>query len=248
VAQERRALDPLLPARLFRSGEFVRGVALAFLVALGMFAATFLLPLYFQLVRGADASQSGVLVVPFLGANVVASYFAGAMARRLGRTRGILLAGVGACAIGFALLGVASSTTSDLLAVGSSMLLGAGVGGVMPVVTVVVQNAIERRDIGTGTGALLFLRSMGGAFGSTLAGVLLTGRFNAALADTGRRIDLGALRAGSDALAALGSLRARAVEALVSGFHLAFWVCCGLLLAAIAITASMRDLPLSGRR
>ena len=251
VAQERRAADPLLPPRLFRIGEFDRGVAIAFLAALGMFAATFLLPLYFQLVHGVDAGSSGALVVPFLAANVVASYFAGASARRLGRTRTILTTGLGACAAGFVLLGFVSSGVSEIATVLASALVGAGVGAVMPVVTVVVQNAIELRDIGAGTGALLFLRAMGGAFGSTLAGVLLIGRFDAGIAalHPPLHVDLGALRGGGAALAGLGAVRhAAALGALVAGFQLAFWACAILSAVGVGVAATMRDLPLQSVR
>jgi EmrB/QacA subfamily drug resistance transporter len=73
IWQERRFPDALLPPRLFANSVFVRGVAIAFCGALGLFGATFLLPLYFQLVNGADAAMSGALLAPFLGANCVAS-------------------------------------------------------------------------------------------------------------------------------------------------------------------------------
>jgi EmrB/QacA subfamily drug resistance transporter len=251
VAQERRAPDPLLPPRLFRIGEFVRGVAIAFLAALGLFAATFLLPLYYQLVRGADAGSSGALVVPFLAANVVASYLAGASARRIGRTRVILATGLAACAVGFGLLGLTSAGAPEIATVLCSAVVGAGVGAVMPVVTVVVQNAIERRDIGSGTGALLFLRSMGGAFGSTLAGVLLIGRFDAGIQalHPPLHIDLGALRGGGAALAGLtAAAHAAAVAALSSGFRIAFWTCAALSAVGVAVAATMRDVPLQSVR
>ena len=107
---ERRVQDPLLPPRLFANGVVVRGVVIGFFASLAMFSATFMLPLLFQLVRGADASRSGLLVVPFLGSVVVGAYVAGRLARRSGRVKPILLAGLGGCFFGFLLLSTAGAT------------------------------------------------------------------------------------------------------------------------------------------
>ena len=149
------------------------------------------------------------------------------------------------------LLGLLSAGVPEIATVLASALVGAGVGAVMPVVTVVVQNAIELRDIGAGTGALLFLRAMGGAFGSTLAGVLLVGRFDAGIAalHPPLHLDLGALRGGGAALAGLDAVRhAAALSALVAGFQLAFWACAILSAVGVGVAATMRDLPLQSVR
>jgi hypothetical protein len=119
----------------------------------------------------------------------------------------------------------------------------------MPTCLVIVQNAAERRDVGAATGALLFLRSMGGAFGAAIAGAALTTRFNAALEGMGihRHIDFGALRGpegGGGGGALDPSLLGTAREALVSGFALSFWLCAGLAALALLIAFAMRDLPL----
>jgi hypothetical protein len=105
---------------------------------------------------------------------------------------------------------------------------------------------VERRDVGAGTGALLFLRSMGAAFGSTLVGAMLTIRFNHGLAAQGvtQRIDLGALR-GSGGLQQLdAATRAVARLALANGFHWAFASCAAMCLVAVIACSVMRDLPL----
>ena len=122
-----------------------------------------------------------------------------------------------------------------------SGVLGTGTGVTMPTVLMQVQNAAERRDVGAATGSLLFLRSMGGAFGSTVAGSLLTMRFNAGLQAAGLpAADLGALRGG----AAAGANVVQARAALGAGFQLAFAACLVLLLVAIVIAAGMRDMQL----
>jgi len=241
VWQERRAADPILPPRLFANRTFFCGVLIAFFTSLGLFGATFLLPLFFQLVLGFDAESSGLLVMPFLTSSVVGAYAGGQVARRLGRTKGIVLAGLICCVIG--LLGLMWQSTSATLWVvlPMSAVLGLGIGVTMPSVLMQVQNAAERRDVGAATGSLLFLRSMGGAFGSTIVGSLLASRFNEGLAAAGLPpIDLGSLRGGGGAAAHLMQARA----ALAGGFSLAFGVCLALLMVAVVVASVMKDLQL----
>lgn len=237
--QETRAIDPVLPPRLFANRTFLCGVLIAFFTSLGLFGATFLLPLLFQLVLGFDAEDSGLLVMPFLAASVAGAYAGGQLARRIGRTKGLVLAGLLTTSAGFA--GLALQTGQLWLVLVASALLGLGTGMTMPSVLMQVQNAAERRDVGAATGSLLFLRSMGGAFGSTIVGSVLVATFNSGLASAGLpATDLGALRGGAPTAAGLVQARA----ALSDGFQLAFAVCFFLMLIAVAIAAVMRDLPL----
>ncbi len=241
IWQERRAADPILPPRLFANRTFFFGVLIAFFTSLGLFGATFLLPLYFQLVMGFDAATSGLLVVPFLASSVVGAFIGGQIARRIGRTKGLVVAGLVACALGFLGLTLQAAGGSLYLVLPFSALIGIGIGVTMPSILMQVQNAAERRDVGAATGSLLFLRSMGGAFGSTIVGSLLASRFNAGLAAAGLpAIDLGSLRGG----ATTGTALTEARVALASGFTLAFGVCLALLLIAILIGGLMKDLQL----
>jgi EmrB/QacA subfamily drug resistance transporter len=170
VWQERRARDPLLPPRLFTNDTFLRGVAVAFFASLALFVGTFLLPLDFQLLYGYDAESSGLLIMPFLVASTAGAYVSGGLTRRLGKTKMIILLGLGGAAVGFLLLATSGADTSPVLIMSESIILGIGIGMCMPTAIVVVQNTVEKRDVGSATGALLLLRSMGGAFGSTIAG------------------------------------------------------------------------------
>ncbi len=243
---ERRAVDPILPPRLFGNATFSRGVSIAFCTSFGLFGATFLLPLYFQLVQGYDASTSGLLVMPYLGSNVVGALVSGQLCRRFGRVKAIVLCGLGAIVLAFAALALTTAGASLWLALPCTVLLGIGTGMTMPSVLVQVQNAAERRDVGSATGSLLFLRSMGGAFGSTVVGALLAARFGAGLLAAGvtQPVDLGSLRGGSG----LAGLDAASMDvaraALANGFALGYAVCAGVLLTAFAVAAGMRDLPL----
>jgi EmrB/QacA subfamily drug resistance transporter len=244
---EKRLDDPLLPPRLFANPVFLRGVTVAMLGSLCLFGGTFLLPLYFQLVAGADAQHSGLLVVPFLGSNCVGAYLAGQAARRLGRTKGILLVGLGATICGFLLLATMTPDTPRALGVVYMLLVGVGIGLIMPSSLVIVQNAAERRDVGVATGSLLFLRSMGGAFGTTVVGALLAVRFASAVAKLGipGQIDLSEVRGHAEVIGGLDAAARQALQvALTSGFHLGFLVCAGFAALAMLVAFGMRDLPL----
>jgi EmrB/QacA subfamily drug resistance transporter len=245
--QERRFIDPLLPPRLFANAVFTRGVAIAFCAAMGLFGGSFLLPLFFQLIRGVDAATSGALVVPFLAANCVGAVFAGQLARRHGKMKGIMVAGLLACLVGFGLLALIDAGTPRWLLIAYQLVLGVGIGMVMPSSLVCVQNAADRRDIGAATGCILFLRSMGGAFGSTLVGALLASGFATRLAEIGitTPIDLGEVRQHHGVLAGVAPAMVPHVHAALAGaFHLAFGACGVAMFAAVIVALGMRDLPL----
>jgi EmrB/QacA subfamily drug resistance transporter len=247
AAQERHAVDPLLPPRLFTNDIFLRGVAVAFFAAFGLFVATFLLPLDFQLLHGYGAEASGLLVMPFLVSSTAGAYTAGLLTRKLGKTRIIILTGLAAAAAGFLLLATTRAPTDAVLIMAESVVLGTGLGLCMPTSIVIVQNAVERRDIGAATGALLLLRSMGGAFGSTAAGSLLTLRFHHALraAQIHHMINLGSLSQGSSAFAGMPpDARHVAVLGLVSGFSLAFIASAVALMMALLVAVWLRDIAL----
>ena len=245
--------DPILPPRLFANATFLRGVLIAFFASLAMFGATFLLPLYFQLVLGFDASTSGVLVVPYLGSTVIGAMVSGQLARRRGRVKAIVLIGLSLIVFGFVALVLMNARTSLWL--------------VLPLH--VFPGGRNRPDHADGADAGAERRGASGAWArppglccscapwaarsaSTIVGTLLAMRFSAGLHAAGvmQEIDLGSLRGGSAAFDSLsaGALAA-ARAALASGFRLGFLVCALLLLFALVIALGMRDLPLrsSGR-
>lgn len=245
--QELRATDPILPPRLFRNDIFLRGVAVAFFASAGLFVATFLLPISFQLVHGYGAEASGLLVMPFLVASTAGAYLAGQMARRMGKSKMILLTGLGSAMLGFLLLSLNTADTGVVLIMIESALLGTGIGMCMPTSIVVVQNAVAHHDMGAATGTLLLLRSIGGAFGSTVAGSLLTLHLRQSehLAHLRHSIGFGALSQGASSLGRLSQREHEIIRhGLASGFALAYLVTAVLLISAILIVIRLRDIAL----
>jgi EmrB/QacA subfamily drug resistance transporter len=171
--QEHHATSPMLPLRLFGNGTVLGGMLLSATNSLCTFGASLLIPLYFQYIRHATAGESGVLTTPFLLAFVVMSYAGGQISRALGRTKPTMLAALGACLLGLLLLASMGTRTPEALCVVYMILLGGGIGLVQPNITVAIQNAAERRDVGIATGCMLLFRAIGGAFGATLAAAML---------------------------------------------------------------------------
>jgi EmrB/QacA subfamily drug resistance transporter len=177
VATERRAAEPLLPPRLFRSRVFVLSVLAVGLSAMGLFAAAVFLPLYFQLVQGASPTVAGLLIAPMMGGVIVASVGGGRLVSHTGRYKLLVTVGLLAAALSFATLAV-SAWTGGGVAAGEATLvvLGLGIGVTFPNLTTAIQNVVDRADLGAATATSAFFRSLGGAVGVALSGAILTAR------------------------------------------------------------------------
>jgi MFS family permease len=170
---EAGAPHAMLPLRLFTQPILLGGLLLSVTNSFCTFGASLLMPLYFQYIRHTSAAASGLLTTPFLLAFVVMSYAGGQISRALGRTRPTMLAALALCVLGLVGLASMGHTTPFVLCVLYGTVLGSGIGLVQPNITVAIQNAAERRDVGIATGCMLLFRAIGGAFGATIAGALL---------------------------------------------------------------------------
>jgi MFS family permease len=234
---------------MFSSSAFVCGVVMAFFTSFAMFGGTFLLPLYFQLAQGADAAASGFLIMPFLSSSVVGAVLGGQLARRIGRTKWIMIAGLLGCVAGFAGLALVDRDSALIWSALCMVMLGTGVGVLFPTIMVTVQNAAEHRDVGIATGTLLLLRSMGGAFGSTIVGAVLAAQFATGLARLGvtAGVDMAALRGRGSVLPGYSSATMQLVHsALQSAFRIDFLLCAGLMLAGLVAGLCVQDVQLRG--
>jgi EmrB/QacA subfamily drug resistance transporter len=181
ILQENRAAAPMLPLHIFANPIVLGGLLLSFTNSLCTFGGTFLLPLYFQYLRHTSAAISGLYTTPFLLSFVVLSYAGGQISRRIGRTKPTMLAALAACLIGLLLLATMGSFTPIPLCILYMIILGGGIGLVQPNITVAIQNAADRKDVGAATGCMLLFRAIGGAAGATIAGtVLMAEGFSAA--------------------------------------------------------------------
>jgi EmrB/QacA subfamily drug resistance transporter len=178
VVQETRASEPVLPLRLFRLQVFSVAAGLSALSGLGMFGAIAFLPLYLQVVQGVSPTDSGLLMLPLVLGLLGSAVVSGRLISRTGRYRSYPIVGAAITVAGFFLLSRLGVETS-LVQTGMSMLVvGAGMGLMMQVPVLAVQNAVPAGDMGTATAGVNFFRSMGGALGVAVFGSILSNRLN----------------------------------------------------------------------
>lgn len=176
LAWERRAPEPVLPLRLFSNPAFAVSVAALFIIGLTMFGVMIFLPLFFQIVTGVSATRSGLLMLPLIAGLMAASVGSGQIITKVGRYKIFPVIGSALLVVGMTLLSTLDAETSRLASSAYLVITGVGIGFVMPVLMLVLQNAVEHRDLGTATSSGNFFRSMGGAVGIAAYGAILNNR------------------------------------------------------------------------
>jgi predicted MFS family arabinose efflux permease len=171
---ERRAAQPILPPELFGNSVFLLGAAVISLATMALFAAIVFLPLMFQLLMDASPTQAGLMLAPMMGGVIVASVVGGRLVSRTGRYKIYPVFGLLAAALAYAALAWIVRHEVRLIPVETVLVvMGLGIGLVMPNLTTAIQNAVPRRDLGAATAAAAFFRSLGSALGAALAGAVL---------------------------------------------------------------------------
>ncbi len=176
VWQERRAAEPIIPLKLFRSPIFDVANGIGFFVGLAMFGAIIFIPLYLQLVYGASATSSGLQMLPLMGGLLVAAIASGRAISRLGRYKMFPVSGTGILIVGMFLLSRLHEDTTHLVVGIYMLVVGVALGLVMQVLVLVVQNDVGRGDIGVATSTATFFRSVGGSFGIAIFGAIFASR------------------------------------------------------------------------
>jgi EmrB/QacA subfamily drug resistance transporter len=172
--REAKAPEPILPLDLFRIQIFTVANIIAFVSGVAMFGALAFLPQYLQLVHGVSATESGLLLLPLLVGLLAMSISSGLYISRTGKYRWFPLAGTIGVTIGLVLLTHLGAHTSLVVVSLYILVFGLGLGLFMQVLTLVVQNAVPMKQMGVGTSAVTFFRSMGGAIGASALGAVLT--------------------------------------------------------------------------
>lgn len=198
VWQESRAAEPLLPLQLFRSPIFSVANAMGFTIGMAMFGAIIFIPLYLQIVYGVSATSSGLRMIPLMGGLLVTAVLSGRAISRIGRYRPFPIAGTAVLVVGMFLLSLLGVHTPAWVASAYMVVVGVGLGLVMQVLVLAVQNDARPQEIGVATASATFFRSMGGAFGVALFGTVfatrlahhLSGLPPAAIAHIGKGVQL----------------------------------------------------------
>ncbi|MDI3407012.1 MFS transporter [Streptomyces cavernicola] len=180
---ERFAVEPIIPLRLFRDPTFNITGLVGAVVGVGMFGAASYLPTFLQMVDGATATESGLLMLPMMFGIVAASIVSGQLISHTGHYRIYPIIGGAASAVGMWLLSRLETDTSRLDYSIWMGVLGIGIGLIMPVLILAVQNAVPPADLGTATSANNYFRQIGGSVGAAVFGTLFADRLADALTD-----------------------------------------------------------------
>ncbi|MGW1886817.1 MFS transporter [Streptomyces sp. NPDC001970] len=180
---EHYAPEPVIPLRLFRDSVFNVTSLVGAVVGVALFGAASYLPTFLQMVDGASATESGLLMLPMMGGIVVASIVSGQLISRTGHYKVYPVAGSAVSAVGMWLLSRLETDTTRLEYSVWQAILGLGIGLVMPVLILAVQNAVPPADLGTATSANNYFRQIGGSVGAAVFGTLFADRLTDSLAD-----------------------------------------------------------------
>ncbi|MFK4108265.1 MFS transporter [Streptomyces sp. NPDC002176] len=181
VVAERFAAEPLIPLRLFRDSVFNITGLVGLVIGVALFGAASYLPTFLQMVDGASATESGLLMLPMMAGIVIASIVGGQLISRTGRYKVYPLLGAALAALGMWLLSRLEVDTSRLAYSVWMAVLGTGIGLVMPVLVLAVQNSVRPADLGTATSANNYFRQIGGSVGAAIFGTLFADRLTDAL-------------------------------------------------------------------
>lgn len=183
VLAEHFAAEPLIPLRLFRDSVFNITGLVGLVLGVALFGAASYLPTFLQMVDGASATESGLLMLPMMGGIVGASIISGQLISATGRYRIHPILGSALSVVGMWLLSRLEADTPRLHYSIWMGVLGAGMGMVMPVLILAVQNSVRPADLGTATSANNFLRQIGGSVGAAVFGTLFADRLTDSLAE-----------------------------------------------------------------
>jgi MFS family permease len=169
---ERRAVEPIIPLPLFTNRVFAAASSIGFVVGFAMFGALTFLPLFFQDVKGVSAIQSGVRLFPLMGGLLVASIGSGLLVAKWGRYKVFPVVGTALMTVGLYLMSLIGVSTGAWTTAGYMVVFGLGLGLILQVLTVAVQNAVPYEELGTATSGVTFFRMIGGSFGTAVFGAI----------------------------------------------------------------------------
>ncbi|GAA0628137.1 MDR family MFS transporter [Streptomyces crystallinus] len=180
---ETRAVEPMLPMRLFRNPVFTVCSVLSFIVGFAMLGAMTFLPTYLQYVDGDSATVSGVRTLPMVVGLLIASVFSGNVVSKTGQYRIFPVVGALVMGVGLYLLSLMGPGSGAWLESLYMFVLGLGIGLCMQVLTIAVQNTVDYADLGTATSGVTFFRTLGSSFGTAVFGTIYANTLKSHLAD-----------------------------------------------------------------
>ncbi len=250
VFWERRAEEPIIPMQLFRNDIFTVSVILSLLSGIAMFASILYIPLYQQIVRGYSPTKSGLLMLPLVFGLLMASIISGRLTSKLGKYKIFPIVGTLMLAFGLWLFSHLTLTTSEWVLGAWMFVIGASLGSFMQIMTLAIQNSIDRKQLGTATSSATFFRSLGSSFGGAIFGTILTSRLTLHLAQAfpqgfgATKINASVIQSGVNLHSLPPAAAHNVLEAFVVSFHDMFLFAIPFALLAFVVALFLRETPL----
>ncbi|MFC4531165.1 MDR family MFS transporter [Sphaerisporangium dianthi] len=249
VFAERVAAEPIIPLRLFKNSLFALPAAIAVFVGVGMFAAIAYLPTFLQMVNGASATRSGLLMLPMVAGMTITSIGSGRIISATGRYRLFPIGGMAILALGLALLSRMTADSSMVLNGVYMFVTGFGLGMVLQTLVLIVQNSVGYRDVGAATSAVNYFRQTGASLGTSLVGSVFIHRLSDALTASGARLPVSGVSAITPQM--VHGLPAPVREAIARAYAQAlppiFLYVVPFVLVGLVLAFLIKDVPLSDR-
>jgi EmrB/QacA subfamily drug resistance transporter len=244
VLAESRASEPIMPLSLFRNRVFVASSAIGFAVGLALFGAIVYMPVFLQIVKAESPTGSGLQLTPMMLGVLVASITGGQLISRYGRYKVFPILGTAVMTVGLLLLsrlGVGSSTWT---ASAYMLVVGLGIGMVMQVLVLAVQNSVDHRLMGVATSGAILFRQIGGSIGVALFGAIFANRLGGNLAERLPGVSL-PKTANPEAVQHLPpAIHDAYVSAFAASLQPVFVVGAAVGVAAFLLTWLLREMPL----
>jgi len=243
---EARAREPVLPPALFGNRVFAVTSAVGFVIGFALFGALTYLPLFQQVVRGDSPTESGLQLIPVMAGVLLGSIGSGQIITRTGRYKLFPILGTALSTVGMLLLATLDEDTPGVLAGLYMFVMGLGLGLVMQVLVLAVQNAVDYRQLGVATSGATLFRSIGGAIGTAALGAVFTNKLTSELASAGADARLsGAGALDTTALAQLPPAQHEVfTDAFTDSISTVFFVATFAVAVAFVLTWLIEERPL----
>jgi EmrB/QacA subfamily drug resistance transporter len=185
IAVEMRAREPILPMNLFANRNFAVASGVGLIVGLSLFGAVTFLPIYLQVIKGVSPSTSGLMLMPMMLGMLATSVISGRIISRFGRYKLFPILGTATMTFGLGALSLLGVESDEWQTAIDALWLGLGMGMVMQVLIIAVQNSVDYKHLGVATSGTMLFRSLGGALGVALFGAIFANRLHAQLAGPG---------------------------------------------------------------
>jgi len=242
VAVEMRAREPILPMSLFANRNFAVASSVGFIVGLSLFGAVTFLPIYLQVVKGVSPSISGLLLMPMMLGMLATSVISGRMISRFGRYKLFPILGTATMTFGLGALSLLAIDSGDWQTAIDALWLGLGMGMVMQVLLIAVQNSVDYERLGVATSGTMLFRSLGGALGVALFGAIFANRLHAQLAGPGMDFLATVIPAAARGLPP--DMHQEYITAVMAALRPVFLAAAGISALGFALTFLLREHPL----